>query len=215
MYHDAFMRVLWQIHECDMNCWQMEHIFEVMITQKSVMTHSCVCYGKFIMGWLRLVGSLKLYVSFAEYRLFYRALSQKRPIILRSLLIEATPYHSIPTMSWHIHAYTMANSWVWHALSTDWLFFWGIGWRRVTGCLIFIGHFRKRAISGSFAKNDLQLKASCGFSPPYNDYGEIWNQKWWRIHEMRGDALMRMNDLFIRVTWLVDRMRHSWGNGNA
>ena len=44
------------------------------------------------MGWLRLVGSLKLYVSFAEYRLFYRALLQKRPIILRSLLVEATPY---------------------------------------------------------------------------------------------------------------------------
>ena len=36
------------------------------------------------MGWLRLVGSLKLQVSFAEYRLF--------SIILRSLLIVATPY---------------------------------------------------------------------------------------------------------------------------
>jgi len=34
------------------------------------------------MGWLRLVGSLKLYVSFAEYSLFYRALLPKRPIIL-------------------------------------------------------------------------------------------------------------------------------------
>ena len=44
------------------------------------------------MGWLRLVGSLKLSVSFAEYRLFNRALLQKRPIILRSLLIIATPY---------------------------------------------------------------------------------------------------------------------------
>jgi len=44
------------------------------------------------MGWLRLVGSLKIYVSFAEYRLFYKALLQKRPIIQRSLLIVATPY---------------------------------------------------------------------------------------------------------------------------
>jgi len=44
------------------------------------------------MGWLRLVGSLKLYVSSAEYRLFCRALLQKRPVILRSLLVEATPY---------------------------------------------------------------------------------------------------------------------------
>jgi len=37
------------------------------------------------MGWLRLVGSLKLDVSFAEYRLLYRALLQKRPIILKDL----------------------------------------------------------------------------------------------------------------------------------
>ena len=43
------------------------------------------------MGWLRLVGSLQLQVSFAEYSLFYRALLQKRPIILRSLLIVTTP----------------------------------------------------------------------------------------------------------------------------
>jgi len=50
-------------------------------------------------GWLRLVGSLKLYVSFAEYRLFYRALLQKRPIVLRSLLIVATPY------TWMSHDY--------------------------------------------------------------------------------------------------------------
>jgi len=43
------------------------------------------------MGWLRYLGSLKLYVSFAEYHLFNRALLQKTPIILRSLLIVATP----------------------------------------------------------------------------------------------------------------------------
>jgi len=48
----------------------------------------------FAMGWLRLVGSLKLHVSFAEYLLFYRALLQKRLIILISLLIVATPYQN-------------------------------------------------------------------------------------------------------------------------
>ena len=46
------------------------------------------------MGWLRLVGSLKVQVSFAEYRLFYRALLQKRPTFLGSLLIVATSYHN-------------------------------------------------------------------------------------------------------------------------
>ena len=43
------------------------------------------------MGWLRFAGSFKLQDSFTEYRLFHRALLQKRPIILRSLLIVATP----------------------------------------------------------------------------------------------------------------------------
>jgi len=33
------------------------------------------------MGWLELAGSIKLQVSFAEYRLFYRALLQKETYI--------------------------------------------------------------------------------------------------------------------------------------
>jgi len=47
------------------------------------------------MGWLRLVGSIKLEVSFAEYSLFYEALLQQRHILLRSLLIVATPYQYV------------------------------------------------------------------------------------------------------------------------
>jgi len=36
------------------------------------------------MAWLRLVGSTKLQVSCTGYRLFYRALLQKRPVVYRS-----------------------------------------------------------------------------------------------------------------------------------
>ena len=50
-----------------------------------------------------LVGSLKLQVSFAEYSLFSRALWQKRPIILRSLLIVATPYKLLQCVAVTLH----------------------------------------------------------------------------------------------------------------
>jgi len=37
------------------------------------------------------------------------------------------------------------------------------GWRRVTGCLIFICHFPQKSskIGGSFAERDAQFKAFC------------------------------------------------------
>ena len=43
------------------------------------------------MGWLKLVGSLKIQVSFAKEPLFCRALLQKRPIFLGSIQAVATP----------------------------------------------------------------------------------------------------------------------------
>ena len=45
-----------------------------------------------------------------------------------------------------------------------------IGWRRPMGCLIVIGHFPPKSpiISGSLAKNDVQIEASCGSLPPCN-----------------------------------------------
>jgi len=46
------------------------------------------------MGWLRSVGALKLQVSFAKEPYKRDYILQKRPMILRSLLIEATPYRA-------------------------------------------------------------------------------------------------------------------------
>jgi len=58
----------------------------------------CTCTHS-SMGWLWLVGSLKIWISSAEYSLFYRALLQKRPVFLGSLLIVATPYYNLSM--WH------------------------------------------------------------------------------------------------------------------
>ena len=61
------------------------------------------------MGWLRSVGSIKLQVSFAEQRLFYRTLWQKRPIILSIVLTKATPYvfrHKWYHLLFTIHVFT-------------------------------------------------------------------------------------------------------------
>jgi len=76
---------VWMSHVTHINDSWMSRVYEWGISHIWIrhVTH---------MGWLQLVGSLKLWVSFAEYCLFYRALLQKRPIILRSLLIVATPY---------------------------------------------------------------------------------------------------------------------------
>ena len=58
------------------------------------------------MGWLQRVGSLKLQVFFAEYRVFYRALLQKRPMILRRLIIVATLYNTcVHTYNTCVHTY--------------------------------------------------------------------------------------------------------------
>jgi len=44
------------------------------------------------MGWLRLVGSIKLYVSFAKEPYKRDDILQKRPVILSILLTVAAPY---------------------------------------------------------------------------------------------------------------------------
>jgi len=76
------------------------HIYMYVYTHTQIFTHTHAFFrvNEYTspayhrdMGWLRIVGSLKLQVSIGEYSLFYRALLQKRPKISRRLLIIASP----------------------------------------------------------------------------------------------------------------------------
>ena len=71
-------------------CSASESLQSLSLLQCVAVSRQCIAQT-LPMGWLRLVGALKLCVSFAEYSLFYRALLQKRPTIPRSLPIIATP----------------------------------------------------------------------------------------------------------------------------
>ena len=81
-------RALWQkmSYQIDVTTWCL---------RCSGMNYKALFCGKCTIGWLRLVGSIQLQVSFAEYCLFYRDLLQKRPTIVSILLTEATPYESL------------------------------------------------------------------------------------------------------------------------
>jgi len=121
--HDEFMRnvtysqVTWLINEehdlfitnMTPSCvsW-LTHMWNVL---RSNLGHGCLmrlsmqtttwwrwrCYRCFVMGWLWLVGSFKLQVSFAKEPCKRDYILQKRRIIWRSLLIVATPFH---VMGW-------------------------------------------------------------------------------------------------------------------
>jgi len=115
------------------------------------------------MGWLRLVGSLKSFFSFAKEPCKRDYILQKRHIILRSLLIVATPY--VRHESFHpIH---------------------GIFWER---CLKMQVSFRKRATNyrallWKMTHND---KTSSSYSPlltrRFRLHGVLWKRN-------RGDVL--------------------------
>jgi len=98
-----------------------------------------VSFAKDTMGWLRLVGSIELYVSFAKSPVKKTIFCEdyilrKRPIILRSLPIVATPYLQLhPQQSAHCPTNCILKS----QLTTCTVLkgyradFWGICTRRI------------------------------------------------------------------------------------
>jgi len=66
------------------------------------------------MGWLRSVGSFKLLVAFAKEPHKRDYILQKRPIVLRSLIIKASPYARPNSLMCMPCMCNMTDSYVWH-----------------------------------------------------------------------------------------------------
>jgi len=115
-YATQMKYVSYTYESCHSQEWGVSHVSMSHITHdKWHVSH---------MGWLQLVGSIKLQVSSAEYRLFCRALLQKRPIILSIRLTKTTPYEWVAPLTWkrfvsHMNGSVMPHTWSGHV----WQFF--------------------------------------------------------------------------------------------
>ena len=122
--YSLFSYVCVCIYQCRLNRAGYVYIYYILCVCVCVCVHDGLVlyvfeYTRAHMGCLRSVGSNKLQVSFAEHRLFNRALLQKRPIILSILLSKATPqsiflyvcvYILVPIKSCSVCIYKFVNT---------------------------------------------------------------------------------------------------------
>jgi len=169
-WHDSFISVTWFFHTCVMTCSYVS--CDPPVTHSYVWHNSCTGVTWLLhTGWRTSIGCLKLQVIFCKRATNYRAL-------LRKVTYKDKAPCDVTLVTWSIN----------------------IVWRRVIGCLICIDHFPQKSprISGSFAKNDLQL-----IRHPRHRRHPVFVT--WSINRYDMYHLYTWLVLFISIPWLMHR----------
>ena len=97
----APIAVTWLFHLCDITQLNMCAPIAIKCVCTSALRLRIIRTLQHTMGWLPLVGSSKIQVSFAKEPYKRDDILQKRPMISTSLLIVATPYNTLQHIATH------------------------------------------------------------------------------------------------------------------
>jgi len=173
-----------------------------MYTHTSIYTYVSILYVYIYIIYIYVYLSIYLYIHVCIYIHIYIYTHTHTHLYIHTYI------KVLVNICWILLQISTAPSHVcWAFLNTH------TGWPRPTGYLIFTGHLpqKRPIISGSFAKSDLQLRASMGLRHPVSRAFECVRCMYTRLYKMHfclWNAFFLCIYMFLRIHILmIKRMR--------